>query len=78
MNCLFEGCESIPSRDYPACSVHAVTMHFPHRHCICRSCEAERATEPSLRLAKRKWTDSQYAEAAKAAGGVLVVKKEAA
>lgn len=38
---------------------------------------AELIAEPSLRLAERRWTDSQYTEAAKAAGGVLVIKRAA-
>lgn len=60
----------MPSRDYPACSVHAVTMHFPHRHCICRSCEAEQNDASAVR-----WSNETYAETAIQAGGVLVIRK---
>ena len=42
MTCVIEHCETEPCSDYPACSVHARTVHFTNRACRCESCQVER------------------------------------
>lgn len=73
--------------DYPVCASCAATRHFEHRLCFCVSCKAdriqvERVAEPILRLAQNaanvvRWSNLEYAEAAKATGGVLTIRKAA-
>ena len=41
MACVVEHCETEPYGGYPACSVHARTVHFAHRVCRCESCQVE-------------------------------------
>lgn len=73
--------------DLPVCAACG-TVHFTHRPCRCADCvaahdQAEQADTPMLRLVQNdavtvRWSNNRYAEAAKAAGGVLVIRKEAA
>jgi predicted amidophosphoribosyltransferase len=74
--------------DLPVCAACASTVHFTHRPCRCADCvaahdQAEQADTPMLKLVQNdaatvRWSNDRYAEAAKAAGGVLVIKREAA
>lgn len=74
--------------DLPVCATCASTVHFTYRPCSCVKCvaahdQAEQADTPMLQLVQSKaatvrWSNGDYTETAKAAGGVLVIKREAA
>jgi hypothetical protein len=53
--CAEPGCNHQTAGDYPVCCIHAHTVHYTHRRCLCDQCQPEREAAPIVNPALLAW-----------------------